>query len=231
MTSILRDGDLSLLSGKVAVLGYGSQGHAHALNLRDSGIEVEVGLRDGSSSRAEAASAGLAVGSFAEATRGAQLVAILLPDQVQPQIFEGPRRAEPRAGCCDSLRARLQRAVRADRRRNRSRRDHGRAEGARARGATALHGGLRHTRADRGRAGRERPRPRPRARVRGRHRCRARRNPGDDVPGRRPRPTSSASRPSSAVAPRSSCAPVSRRSSKRATSPRSRTTNACTSSR
>jgi ketol-acid reductoisomerase len=88
MATILRDGDLSLLSGKVAVLGYGSQGHAHALNLRDSGIDVEVGLRDGSASRVEAESAGLAVGSFADATKGAQLVAILLPDQVQPQVYE-----------------------------------------------------------------------------------------------------------------------------------------------
>ena len=51
MATILRDGDLSLLDGKVAVIGYGSQGHAHALNLRDSGVEVEVGLRPGSASR------------------------------------------------------------------------------------------------------------------------------------------------------------------------------------
>ena len=52
MATIHRDGDLSLLNGKVAVVGFGSQGHAHALNLRDSGVEVVVGLRDGSSSRA-----------------------------------------------------------------------------------------------------------------------------------------------------------------------------------
>ena len=50
MATILRDGDLSLLSGKVAVIGYGSQGHAHALNLRDSGVQVGVGLREGSPS-------------------------------------------------------------------------------------------------------------------------------------------------------------------------------------
>ena len=48
MATILRDGDLGLLDGKVAVIGYGSQGHAHALNLRDSGVQVEVGLREGS---------------------------------------------------------------------------------------------------------------------------------------------------------------------------------------
>jgi ketol-acid reductoisomerase len=87
MATILREGDLSLLDGKVAVIGYGSQGHAHALNLRDSGIEVEVGLRDGSSSRGEAEAAGLVVRPISEAVAGAQLVAMLLPDQVQPQVW------------------------------------------------------------------------------------------------------------------------------------------------
>ena len=52
MAEVLKSGNVDLLSGKVAVLGYGSQGHAHALNLADSGVEVEVGLRSGSSSRA-----------------------------------------------------------------------------------------------------------------------------------------------------------------------------------
>jgi len=87
MATVLRDGDLGLLSGKVAVLGYGSQGHAHALNLHDSGVEVVVGLRDGSGSRAAAEEAGLTVASPAEAVRGAQLVAFLLPDQVQPAVY------------------------------------------------------------------------------------------------------------------------------------------------
>ena len=88
MATVLRDGDLGLLSGKLAVLGYGSQGHAHALNLHDSGVDVVVGLRDGSSSRAAAEEAGLAVASPAEAVQGAQLVAFLLPDQVQPAVYE-----------------------------------------------------------------------------------------------------------------------------------------------
>ena len=88
MATVHRDGDLGLLSGKVAVLGYGSQGHAHALNLHDSGVDVVVGLRDGSSSRAAAEGAGLAVASPAEAVEGAQLVAFLLPDQVQPAVYE-----------------------------------------------------------------------------------------------------------------------------------------------
>ncbi len=88
MATILRDGDLGLLSGKVAVIGYGSQGHAHALNLRDSGVQVEVGLREGSPSWGEAEAAGLAVRTVPEAVAGAQLVSILLPDQVQPQVYD-----------------------------------------------------------------------------------------------------------------------------------------------
>ena len=87
MATVHRDGDLGLLSGKVAVIGYGSQGHAHALNLRDSGIDVVVGLREGSGSRAAAEEAGLVVASPAEAVNGAQLVAFLLPDQVQPAVY------------------------------------------------------------------------------------------------------------------------------------------------
>jgi ketol-acid reductoisomerase len=87
MATILQGGDLSLLDGKVAVIGYGSQGHAHALNLRDSGVQVEVGLREGSSSAQEAEAAGLPVATVQEAVRGAQLVSILLPDQVQPQVW------------------------------------------------------------------------------------------------------------------------------------------------
>jgi len=88
MATIHREGNLDLLSGKVAVVGYGSQGHAHALNLRDSGVEVEVGLREGSPSRAAAEEAGLGVGTVAAAVSDAQVVAMLLPDQVQPQVYE-----------------------------------------------------------------------------------------------------------------------------------------------
>jgi len=87
MATILRDGDLSLLDGTVAVVGYGSQGHAHALNLLDSGVRVVVGLREGSSSWADAVEAGLEVRTIREAVRDAQLVSLLLPDQVQPAVF------------------------------------------------------------------------------------------------------------------------------------------------
>jgi ketol-acid reductoisomerase len=88
MATILREGNVDLLSGKVAVIGYGSQGHAHALNLNDSGVRVEVGLREGSKSRSAAEAAGLTVKTIPEAVKGAQLVAILLPDQVQPAVYE-----------------------------------------------------------------------------------------------------------------------------------------------
>jgi ketol-acid reductoisomerase len=88
MATIHRDGNLDLLSGKVAVIGYGSQGHAHALNLHDSGVEVVVGLREGSPSRARAEEAGLEVRTVAEAVRGAQVVALLLPDHLQKGVWD-----------------------------------------------------------------------------------------------------------------------------------------------
>jgi ketol-acid reductoisomerase len=88
MATIYREGDLDLLSGKVAVVGYGSQGHAHALNLRDSGVEVQVGLREGSPSKEKAEDAGLEVRGIPEAVRGAQVVALLLPDHVQKQVWD-----------------------------------------------------------------------------------------------------------------------------------------------
>jgi ketol-acid reductoisomerase len=88
MATIHRDGDLGLLDGKVAVVGFGSQGHAHALNLHDSGVQVQVGLRDGSSSRAAAEDAGLDTGTVADAVRGAQVVAMLVPDHVQKGVWD-----------------------------------------------------------------------------------------------------------------------------------------------
>ena len=83
------DADLALLEGrKVAVLGYGSQGHAHALNLRDSGVDVRVGLRDGSRSWAKAEEAGLRVLPTAEAVKEADVIMILLPDTEQAAVYE-----------------------------------------------------------------------------------------------------------------------------------------------
>jgi ketol-acid reductoisomerase len=88
MATVYREGNLDLLDGKVAVLGYGSQGHAHALNLRDSGVEVEVGLRAGSPSWEAAEQAGLSVATVPEAVSGAQVVVFLMPDGAQPRVYE-----------------------------------------------------------------------------------------------------------------------------------------------
>jgi len=80
--------DLGLLSGKkVAIIGYGSQGHAHALNLRDSGVDVRVGLHEGSKSRAKAEAEGLRVLSNAEAAAEADFIMILLPDPIQGEVY------------------------------------------------------------------------------------------------------------------------------------------------
>ncbi|MCT1437702.1 ketol-acid reductoisomerase, partial [Brachybacterium paraconglomeratum] len=82
------DADLSIIQGKkVAVVGFGSQGHAHALNLRDSGVEVRVGLREGSKSAAKAQEEGLTVGTVAEVAEWADLIMILTPDQDQRKVF------------------------------------------------------------------------------------------------------------------------------------------------
>ena len=84
-----QDADLGLLKGKkIAIIGYGSQGHAHALNLRDSGQDVVVGLYKGSKSAARAEKDGLRVAMVAEATKMAEVVMILLPDQTQRAVFE-----------------------------------------------------------------------------------------------------------------------------------------------
>jgi ketol-acid reductoisomerase len=96
------DADPALLEGrKVAVLGYGSQGHAHALNLKESGVDVRVGLRDGSSSWAKAEEAGLKVLPIAEAVKEADVIMVLLPDTEQASIYK--RDIEPNLDDRDSL--------------------------------------------------------------------------------------------------------------------------------
>ena len=82
------DANLDLLNGKtVAIIGYGSQGHAHALNLKDSGVNVIVGLYEGSKSTAKAEAAGLTVKNVADAAAAADMIMILLPDEVQKEIY------------------------------------------------------------------------------------------------------------------------------------------------
>ncbi|MCZ7569051.1 MAG: ketol-acid reductoisomerase [Ardenticatenaceae bacterium] len=84
-----KDADMSLLSGKkIAVIGYGSQGHAHALNLRDSGADVRVGLYPGSKSWPKAEADGLTVKTVAEAAQEADVIMILAPDTMQPKIYQ-----------------------------------------------------------------------------------------------------------------------------------------------
>lgn len=82
------DADLSIIQGRtVAVIGYGSQGHAHALSLRDSGVDVRVGLKEGSKSRAKAEAEGLRVLNVADAVAEADLIMVLTPDQVQRHVY------------------------------------------------------------------------------------------------------------------------------------------------
>ncbi|MCF3104796.1 ketol-acid reductoisomerase [Streptomyces roseoverticillatus] len=83
------DADLSIIQGrKVAVLGYGSQGHAHALSLRDSGVDVRVGLHEGSKSKQKAEEQGLRVVTPAEAAAEADVIMILVPDPIQAKVYE-----------------------------------------------------------------------------------------------------------------------------------------------
>ena len=93
------DANLELLSDRtVAVIGYGSQGHAHSLNLKESGVSVVVGLREGSARRAEAESAGLKVATVAEAARAGDIIMILINDEVQRSVYEADIRPELEAG-------------------------------------------------------------------------------------------------------------------------------------
>ena len=85
-----QDADLALIQGKkVAIIGYGSQGHAHANNLKESGVDVTVGLRPGSGSWQKAESAGLQVASVEDAVAAADVVMVLAPDEHQPALYTG----------------------------------------------------------------------------------------------------------------------------------------------
>jgi ketol-acid reductoisomerase len=97
-----KDADLGLIRGKkVAIIGYGSQGHAHALNLKESGVDVRVGLKEGSRSRAKAEQEGLKVTGVAEAAAEADVIMILAPDTVQPSLYK--EHIEPHLGAGKTL--------------------------------------------------------------------------------------------------------------------------------
>src|SRR6204780_3204378 len=91
MAKIFYEGDCELsliLARKVAIIGYGSQGHAHALNLHDSGVDVSIGLPATSKSVAKAKAAGLRVTAVAEASAWADVVMLLVPDTAQPKVYK-----------------------------------------------------------------------------------------------------------------------------------------------
>ena len=127
-----KDADPSLIAGrKVAILGYGSQGHAHAQNLRESGVDVRVALREGSASRKKAEEAGLRVLSLADAAAEADVIMILLPDTEQKAAYDefvAPNLQRRRHA---HVRPRVQHPLRPDRAAGRGRRDDGGAQGTR----------------------------------------------------------------------------------------------------
>ena len=125
------DANLALLKNKtIAILGYGSQGHAQAQNLRDSGCNVIIGQRKGSPNYDLAVSHGFKPMPLAEATETADIVNILLPDEVQGDLFRSDDQAEPGQRQPASLFARFQHALRAGGSAGRGRRGPRRPEGA-----------------------------------------------------------------------------------------------------
>ena len=128
-----QDADLGLLRGKtVAIIGYGSQGHAHALNLKDSGQNVVVGLYKGSKSWARAEKDGLKVVTVNDAAAAGDVVMILLPDQTQRQVFEESIKGVLDQGQDADVRPRVQHPLQPGGAAARRRRLHDRPQGARA---------------------------------------------------------------------------------------------------
>ena len=190
------DADLSIIQGrKVAVIGYGSQGHAHSLSLRDSGVDVRIGLPEGSKSRAKAADEGLRVVTPAEAAAEADLIMILAPDTKQRFIYADDIAPNLKSGRRDLLRARLQHPLRADQAAGRRGRGHGRAEGSRPPGPPPVRRRQGRALPDRRRAGPVGQRQGARALLRGGHRRRPGRGHRDHVHrGDRDRPVRRAGR-------------------------------------
>ena len=176
------DADLALIQGKnVAVLGYGSQGHAHSLSLRDSGVDVRVGLPEGSKSRAKAEAEGLRVLTPAEAVRGGRRHR---DPGARPQAAAAVHRvgrAQHHSRRHPGVRARVQHPLRLHHAARGRRRLHGRPEGSRPPGPPRVRRRARRTRARRGREGRLRQDLGPRALLRQGHRRPARRRHQDHL--------------------------------------------------
>ena len=226
-----KDADLSLIKGKkVTIVGYGSQGHAHAQNLNDSGVKVTVGLRKGGASWDKAKKAGLKVAEVADAVKGADVVMMLMPDEniaavykddVEPNIKKGATLAFAHGFNIHYGQVAAAR---------RPRRRHDRAQGAGPHGALDLRGRRRRADADRRAPGRVEEGARRRAVLRGGDRRRARRRHRDQLPrGDRDRPLRRAGR---AVRRhrRADQGAATRRWSRPATRRRWRTSSACTRS-
>ena len=225
------DADLSLIQGKnVAVIGYGSQGHAHALSLRDSGCRrPRRAAAEGSKSRAKAEAEGLRVLTPAEAVEEADVIVILAPDHVQRKLYAESIEPNITPGRHPGLRPRLQHPLRLHHPARGRRRVHGRAQGTGPPGASRVRRRPRRPRARRGREGRLRQGLGPRAVLRQGDRRPARRRHQDHLHrGDRDRPVRRAGRPLRRRQ-RSWCSTASRSSPRPATSPRSPTSSASTS--
>ena len=139
-----KDCDLSLIKGKtVAIIGYGSQGHAHAQNLNDSGVKVVVGLRKGGASWDKVGKAGLTVMEVNDAVKAADVVMILLPDEQIADVYTNNVAPNIKAGASLAFRPRLQRALQPGCPACRSGRVDGGPQGPRPHGAQYLHPGWR----------------------------------------------------------------------------------------
>ena len=154
-----RDADVNLIKGKkIAIIGFGSQGHAHALNLRDSGAkDVVAALRPGASAE-KAKAQGFKVMDVADAAKWADAMMMVTPDELQADIYKQSLARQHEAGRGVDVRARLQRAFPFDRAARRSRHSDGGAEGAGPYGAFGISKGRRRAVPDRGASKRQRQR-------------------------------------------------------------------------
>ncbi len=225
------DADLGLIKGKtVAVIGFGSQGHAHAQNLRDSGVEVVVSDLPGTPNAERAQKAGFEVLTAAEAAKRGDLIIMLVPDEMQARLYSKRRgrRAQGRQG--PHVRPRLQHPLQPDRAAQGRRRDHGRPQGPRPSGPPPVRRGQGRAVADRRPPGRQRQGQGAGAGLRQGHRRHARGRHRDELlRGDRDRPVRRAGR---AVRRRQRAhhGRLRHARARRATSPRSPTSSACTSS-